>query len=40
MYVGTTKYDVNSYLVEFDPKTQEQRIVIDTHKLTGQTATA
>ncbi len=39
MYVGTTKYDVNSYLVEFDPKTQEQRIVIDTHKLTGQTAT-
>ena len=39
MYVGTTRYDVNSYLVEFDPQTQRQRIVIDTHELTGQTAT-
>ena len=35
VYVGTTKYGVNSYLVEFDPKTEKQRIVIDTHSLCG-----
>lgn len=31
MYVGTAKYGENAYLVEFDPKTEEQRIVIDTN---------
>jgi hypothetical protein len=38
VYVGTAKYGVNSYLVEFDPKTEKQRIVIDTHKVCGLTA--
>ena len=35
MYVGTTKYGINGYLVEFNPKTRKQRIVIDVHKLCG-----
>lgn len=35
IYVGTAKYGVNAYLVEFDPKSELQRIVIDTHKLCG-----
>jgi len=33
LYVGTAKYGVNSYLVELDPGTGAQRVVIDTHKL-------
>ncbi|MBM4034096.1 MAG: hypothetical protein FJ291_20275 [Planctomycetes bacterium] len=39
IYVGTAKYGQNSFLVEFDPKTERQRVVIDTHKLCGLTAT-
>ena len=39
IYVGTAKYGVNAYLVEFDPKTSRQRIVIDVHKLCGLTDT-
>jgi hypothetical protein len=39
MYVGAAKYGQNSYLVEFDPRTEEQRIVIDTHKVCGLSAT-
>src|SRR5687768_3538610 len=35
LYIGTAKYGENAYLVEFDPKTEKQRIVIDTNKLTG-----
>ena len=35
IYIGTAKYGVNAYLVEFDPKSELQRIVIDTHKLCG-----
>jgi hypothetical protein len=35
VYVGTAKYGVNAYLVEFDPRTGRQRIVLDTHKLCG-----
>ena len=35
IYVGTAKYGVNSYLVEFDPKTEKQRIVIDTNEVCG-----
>jgi len=38
IYIGTAKYGVNSYLVEFDPETEKQRIVIDTHKVCGLTA--
>src|SRR5438874_12664019 len=35
VYVGTAKYGYNAYLVEFDPKTGKQRIVIDTNKVCG-----
>jgi hypothetical protein len=35
VYVGTAKYGKNAYLVEFDPKTQKQRIVLDVHKVCG-----
>lgn len=37
IYIGTAKYGENSYLVEFDPKTEKQRVVIDTNKVTGAT---
>ncbi len=37
VYVGTAKYDENAYLVEFDPKTETQRIVIDVNKVCGLT---
>ncbi len=39
VYVGTAKYGVNSFLVELDPKTARQRIVLDTHKTCGVSAT-
>jgi hypothetical protein len=39
VYVGTAKYGQNSYLVEFDPKTEKQRIVIDTNKVCNVNAT-
>lgn len=31
MYIGTTHYGVNSHLLEFDPKTEKQRSVLNTH---------
>lgn len=37
IYIGTAKYGVNCYLVEFDPKTEKQRIAIDANKVTGAT---
>jgi len=39
VYVGTAKYNHNAYLVEFDPVTGKQRIVVDAHKVCGQTTT-
>ena len=39
IYVGTAKYGTNAFLVDFDPATAQQRIVIDTHKLCGLSAT-
>src|SRR5690348_11867880 len=39
LYIGTAKYGVGSYLVEFDPKTKQMRVVVDTHKEIGTTAT-
>jgi hypothetical protein len=39
IYVGTAKYNANSYLVEFEPRTGKQRIVLDTNKVCGLTAT-
>jgi hypothetical protein len=35
IYIGTAAYGRNSYLVEFDPKTEKMRVVLDTHKLVG-----
>ena len=39
LYVGTAKYGENAFLVAFDPRTEKQRIVIDTRKLCGLQAT-
>lgn len=39
VYVGTAKYNQDAYLVEFDPRTEKQRIVLDTNKACGLTAT-
>ncbi len=39
LYVGTAKYGVSSYLVEFDPKTERMKVVVDTMKEIGSTAT-
>ncbi|OGV74524.1 MAG: hypothetical protein A2269_03905 [Lentisphaerae bacterium RIFOXYA12_FULL_60_10] len=39
VYVGTAKYGVNSYLVEFDPVKTSQRVVVDVHALCGLSAT-
>ncbi len=35
IYVGTAAYGRNAYLVEFDPKTQKMRTVIDVHRTLG-----
>ncbi len=37
VYVGTAAYGFNAYLIEFDPKTGKQRIVIDVNKVCGLT---
>jgi hypothetical protein len=39
IHVGTAKYNHNAYLVEFDPKTAKQRVVLDVHKTCGLSAT-
>src|SRR5688500_5892990 len=39
IHVGTAKYNHNAFLVEFDPRTEKQQIVLDTHKTCGLTAT-
>ncbi len=39
IHVGSAKYGHNSFLVEFDPRTSKQRIVLDTHKTCGLSAT-
>jgi hypothetical protein len=39
LYIGTAKYGVSSYLVEFDPKTEKMKVVVDTMKEIGSTAT-
>src|SRR5947209_14143879 len=38
LYVGTAKYGVNAYLLEFDPKTEKVKMVMDVHKEIGSTA--
>jgi hypothetical protein len=39
IYIGTAAYGRNAYLVEFDPKSESIRVVLDTHKLVGQKTT-
>jgi hypothetical protein len=39
MYIGTAKYQQNAYLVEFNPQTEQQRIVLDVNQVCGLTAT-
>jgi len=39
IHVGTAKYNANAYLVEFDPKSGRQRVVLDTNKTCGLSAT-
>jgi sugar lactone lactonase YvrE len=38
LYIGTAKYGVGSYLVEFDLKTTKMRVVVDTHQAIGTKA--
>jgi sugar lactone lactonase YvrE len=38
VYVGTAKYGVNAYLLEFDPKSDKIAMVMDVHKEIGSTA--
>jgi hypothetical protein len=38
LYVGTAKYNENAFLVEFDPATRRQRVVLDTNRVCGLTA--
>jgi outer membrane protein assembly factor BamB len=35
VYVGTAAYGLNAYLIEFDPKTGQQRVVLDVNKVCG-----
>jgi sugar lactone lactonase YvrE len=35
LYVGTAKYRENCFLVEFDPKTEAMKVVVDAHKEIG-----
>lgn len=35
IYVGTAAYGLNAYLVEFDPKTSKQRVVVDVNAVCG-----
>lgn len=39
IHVGTAKYNANAYLVEFDPRTGRQSVVLDVNKTCGLTAT-
>jgi sugar lactone lactonase YvrE len=38
LYIGTAKYGVNAYLLEFDPKTEKVKMVMDVHQVIGSTA--
>jgi hypothetical protein len=38
VYVGTARYGENAYLVEFDPRTETQRVVLDTNGVCGLSA--
>ena len=38
IYIGSAKYGVNAYLIEFDPKTKAMQMVLDVHKTIGSDA--
>jgi hypothetical protein len=38
IYAGAAKYGENAFLIEFDPKTAEQRVVLDVNKVCGLSA--
>src|SRR6185295_15874150 len=38
IYAGAAKYGENAYLIEFDPKTSKQRVVVDVNKVCGLSA--
>ncbi|MBL8830239.1 MAG: hypothetical protein JNM18_24895, partial [Planctomycetaceae bacterium] len=38
LYIGTAKYGENAYLVEYDPATQQMRVVVDCMQAIGSTA--
>lgn len=33
LYIGTAKYGVNAYLLEFDPKSEKTKLVMDVHEV-------
>lgn len=35
IYIGAAAYGRDAYLIEFDPKTEQMRVVLDVHKLVG-----
>src|SRR5262245_34021624 len=35
LYIGAAKYGVNGYLLEFDPKTEKTRMVMDVQQTIG-----
>lgn len=39
LYIGSAKYGVNGYLLEFDPKSEKTRMVMDVHQVIGSKAT-
>jgi sugar lactone lactonase YvrE len=39
LYIGTAKYGVDAYLLEFDPKTEACQMVMDVHQVIGSHAT-
>jgi hypothetical protein len=39
VYVGAAKYGVDAYLIEFDPKAEAMKMVMDVHKVIGSDAT-
>ena len=38
VYIGAAKYGVNAYLLEYDPKSDSTKMVIDAHKVIGTNA--
>jgi hypothetical protein len=38
LYIGTAKYGINAYLVEFDPASRQMKVVVDCHKEIGTDA--